>query len=339
MEMKRSFVIVGAGVAGISAAKAIRAVERECEITIVEEGIAFPYYRAALGEVVLGKKGPEEILIEPLDFYDRACLRLRKGQRVVSVSVSGRYVYLSNNERLRFDALLVATGRREVIPAHLKKYAPHLSTFSTLEDALKIRDALPSLKAALLRGKGFNALELARVLVKSGVQVTLVTPDKRLYYPALPDDENEHLRNLIREAGIQLIEGDDVNRVEEKNKGLYSVELLSGKTVECGLVFASGGFAPNVSFLKNSGIYLNQGVIVDDYLQSTEEGIFAAGDCAEIYHPSIGRYWVNLGHPNAARQGEVAGRNMAGEAMERLEIEKMRPYTIFGEQLYARWWD
>ncbi len=86
-------------------------------------------------------------------------------------------------------------------------------------------------------------------------------------------------------------------------------------------------------------MYLNQGVIVDDYLQSTSESIFAAGDCAEIYHPALKRYWVNLGYPNAETQGTVAGKNMAGDLLIKLDIEKMRPYTIFGREHYARWWD
>ncbi len=339
MESGRRVVIIGAGVAGISAASAVRETDENAVITIIEEENDFPYHRALIGDVVLGSKGEDEILIRPVEFYDECCIRLRKGQRVLKVSPSGRYVYLSNNEQLPYDVLLISVGRREIIPAHLRKYAPLLTLFSCLDDAFKVKGTIPVAKRAVLRGKGFNALELARVLLRSGVEVVFVTPDERLSYEALPDEENERLRDLIIGTGILLIEGDDINHIERKARTSFRVELLSGQSFDCEIVFASGGFVPNVRFLRNSGIYINRGIIVDDYLQTTEEGIFAAGDCSEIYHPAISSYWVNLGRPNAEKQGEVAGRNMVGEAMERLEIERMRPYTVFGEDFYAKWWD
>ncbi|NIO16550.1 MAG: FAD-dependent oxidoreductase [Deltaproteobacteria bacterium] len=336
---KRKYVIIGAGVAGVAAALAIREQDGNASVTLVDEEADFPYYRFLLGDVILGTKDELGILIKGEDFFDEKGIRLRRGQKVLKLSVDGKYVFLSNNERLAYDAILISVGRREIIPAHLKKYSPWLSLFSSLEDTLKIKSLIPRAKRAVLRGKGFNALELARVLLRSGLEVALVTPDRRLNYPSLPEEENEQLRRLITDAGIILEEGEDINRIEKDGMDTYRVELLSGETMEAEIVFASGGFAPKVDFLHDSGVYLNQGVIVDDYMQSTSESVFAAGDCAEIYHPALKRYWVNLGYPNARTQGTVAGKNMAGELLIKLDIDKMKPYTIFGRELYARWWD
>ncbi len=336
---KRKYVIIGAGVAGVAAALAIREQDGNASVTLVDEEADFPYYRFLLGDVILGTKDEWGILIKGEDFFDEKGIRLRRGQKVLKLSVDGKYVFLSNNERLAYDAILISVGRREIIPAHLKKYSSWLSLFSTLEDTLKIKSMIPRAKRAVLRGKGFNALELARVLVRSGLEVALVTPDRSLNYPSLPEEENEQLRRLITDAGIILKEGEDINRIEKEGMHSYRVELLSGETIEAEIVFASGGFAPKVDFLHDSGIYLNQGVIVDDYMQSTAESVFAAGDCAEIYHPALKRYWVNLGYPNARTQGTVAGKNMAGDLLIKLDIDKMKPYTIFGRELYARWWD
>ncbi len=339
MSRRSKFVIIGAGVAGIAAAEAIREEDGDAQITMVDEEINFPYYRYLLGDILQGKKDVRDILIRDEEFYDEKGVKLRKGQKVLSISGEGKYVYLSNNERLSFDALLITVGRREVIPSHLKKYASCLSLFSSLEDTFRLRGAIGGAKRAILRGKGFNALELARILVKSGVAVTLVTPDSPLRYTSLPDEENEKLRTLILDSGIILKEGEDINRIEARQGRSYRVELLSGESVEGEILFASGGFLPNLECLKSSGIHMNKGVIIDEYLQTTMAGVYAAGDCAEIYHPSLSRYWINLGFPNARAQGVVAGRNMAGYSMMNLEIEKMRPYTIFGRELYARWWD
>jgi NAD(P)H-nitrite reductase large subunit len=336
---KRKYVIIGAGVAGIAAALAIREEDGKASITLVDEEVDFPYYRFMLGDVILGTKDEWGILIKDEKFFDEKGINLRRGQKVLKLSVEGKYVFLSNNERLAYDAILISVGRREVIPAHLKKYSGLLSLFSTLEDTLKIKSLIPHAKRAILRGKGFNALELARVLLRSGLEVVLVTPDKSLNYPSLPEEENEELRRLITEAGIIVKEGEDINRIEKGEMRTLTVEFLSGETIDGEIVFASGGFAPKVDFLRETDIYLNQGVIVDDYLQSTADSIFSAGDCAEIYHPALKRYWVNLGYPNARTQGTVAGKNMAGDLLIKLDIDKMKPYTIFGRELHARWWD
>jgi NAD(P)H-nitrite reductase large subunit len=336
---KRKYVIIGAGVAGVAAALAIREEDGDASITLVDEEADFPHYRFMLGDVLLGTKDERGIFIKDERFFDEKKIKLRRGQKVLKLSVAGKYVFLANNEQLTFDAILISVGRREVIPSHLKQYSRWLSLFSTLENTLTIKSRIPHAKRAILRGKGFNALELARVLLRSGLEVVLVTPDKRLTYPSMPEEENEDLRRIITEAGILLREGEDINRIKEKNMHTYSVELLSGDTIDSEIIFASGGFAPKIDFLRDSGVYLNQGVIVDDYLQSTSESIFAAGDCAEIYHPALKRYWVNLGYPNAGTQGTVAGKNMAGDMLLKLDIEKMRPYTIFGREHHARWWD
>jgi len=335
----RKFVIIGAGVAGVSAALAIREEDKDASITLVDEEVHFPYYRYLLGDILMGKKGEEDILIRDLEFYDENRVKLRKGQKVLSISVEGKYLYLSNNERLSFDCLLVSVGRREVIPPHLRQYAHWLYLFSTLEDVRKLKAAIPRAKRAVVRGKGFNALELARVLVKSNWEVPLVTPDSRLSYTSLPDEENEKLRNLIEDAGILVKEKEDINRIVKSGTDDYRVELLSGDEISAEIVFASGGFLPKMDCMRNSGVYMNKGLIIDEYMQTTADSIFAAGDCAEIYHPSLARYWVNLGFPNAKAQGRIAGMNMAGDVRVNLEIEKMRPYTIFGRELYARWWD
>jgi NADPH-dependent 2,4-dienoyl-CoA reductase/sulfur reductase-like enzyme len=169
-----------------------------------------------------------------------------------------------------------------------------------------------------------------------GKQVTYITKGERATFALDENDFEGELHEFLEEKGIEIITEDQIVSIEESDHG-YKVETIQQKMLTTDIVFAWDYYKPNISCIEGSEIEKKLGILVNTHLETSENDIYAAGDCVEIYHPSIKSYWINFGLPNALEQGKIAGKNMSGQN-EEYKIQEAIVFNLMGKTLKARWW-
>jgi NADPH-dependent 2,4-dienoyl-CoA reductase/sulfur reductase-like enzyme/nitrite reductase/ring-hydroxylating ferredoxin subunit len=314
-ESPASVVIVGGGAAGHAAAETLRQEGYAGPITLVSADQSQPYDRPNLSKDYLAGTAPEEwIPLRPADHYRSLDINLLVDTQAVKVHVASRSVELGDGRSLPFGALLLATGTQPLNLDVPGADGPSVLTLRTWADSKKIRAAARVARHAVVVGGSFIGLEVAAALRALGIQVTVVTPAARpmghLFGPAVAD----FLRRLHEQHGVMFRLGSSPARI-----GQQTVTLSSGEAVPADLVVVGIGVRPVTELAQQAGIEVDDGILVDDQLETSEPGIFAAGDVARFPHPVSGEririeHWVV-----AQRQGALAAQNMLGRG-KRLAI-------------------
>ncbi|HOI09651.1 MAG TPA: FAD-dependent oxidoreductase [Myxococcota bacterium] len=301
----RHYAIVGAGVAGIEAAAAVRAADAEGRITVLTDE-DWPYYsRIRIGEVVDGRVQPDQLALRMPGWYGEQRIDLRRGARVEGVDVSARRLRLAGGEALPYDALLLATGARPFVPPFPGADLPAVRTLRRMDDAIALRDAIPGRRRAVVIGGGLLGLELAASLAGAGLAVTVVEVADRLLPRQLDPEGGALVRELLERRGIAFALSATVGQVRAAGDGAV-VDLADGRALDADLVLASAGVRPVVDLARNAGAAIGKGIVVDDRLATSLPGVYAAGDCAE-HRGELYGIW-----PASGEQGKAAGRAMAG---------------------------
>lgn len=301
----RHYAIVGAGVAGIEAAAAIRATDADGRITVLtDEG--WPYYsRIRIGEVVDGRALPQALALRLPAWYDEQRIALRTGVRVEGIDASAGCLRLAGGEVLGYDALLVATGARPFVPPFAGADLPCVRTLRRMDDAIALRDAVPALRRAVVIGGGLLGLELAVSLAGAGLGVTVVEVADRLLPRQLDPAGGALVRELLGRRDIAFVLAATVTGLRPDGAGAV-VDLADGQALPADLVLVSAGVRPATDLAAGAGAQVARGIVVDDRLATSLPGVFAAGDCAE-HRGELYGIW-----PASGEQGKAVGRAMAG---------------------------
>src|SRR5450432_1915342 len=311
---RKRYLIIGDGAAGLTAAASLRQADREAVIGVFSDEPVPGYYRAALTNYLLGELRDDQLFAVAPDFYDRLGIH-RIYTRVVGVDATRSQVWCStSSEPTGYDQLLVASGSRARSPTFEGANLPGVLTLRTIADARQVYDAvrLRGLKTAVVLGGGALGLEWAHALLEHGVKVTLIERAPRFLPGSLDEVASDLLAGRLRKAGIDVLLNDEVRAAHAGPHGVAGVALASGRGVSCELVAAALGVVPNTEFLANTGIQLSQNgaVAVDQRMQSSVAGVWAAGDVA-----SVAGEWLALWEP-ARLQARVAAQNMRGGRAE-----------------------
>jgi 3-phenylpropionate/trans-cinnamate dioxygenase ferredoxin reductase subunit len=310
--MARRYVIVGASLAGATAAITLRDEGADGTVTLIGAEREPPYERPPLSKAYLRGEVPfEQALVRPPSFYADHGIDTLFGVRVTRIDPSAQLVELEDGRRVGFDALLVATGarnRRASIPgAELEG----VYSLRTIQDADRIRNDATAGRRAVVVGMGFIGSEVAASLRQRGLDVTTVEPAKTPLFRVLGEAVGQTLANLHRAHGVRTVFEDTVAAFEGTRR-VASVVTKGGLRLACDLVVVGIGVEPAVDALEGSGIDVDNGVVVDEYCRTSIGGIYAAGDVANHLHPLFGRR-VRVEHwQNAVKQGAAAARNMLG---------------------------
>ncbi len=330
-------VIIGAGIAGVSAADSIRKLDKDAEIVLIGEERYFPYKRYLLTEFLLGSIDSETIFYTSASYFEERKIKLRKGERIKAISPEEKTIKFFHNEIMNYDRLLIATGACPELGPVLRPFRDHIQRYYSLRDILLIKRRLTRLKNAVVFGTGLSTLDVICCLVNLGVQVRYIVKGTRAHLPLIESEFDMDLHEFLCSKGVEILTNDRVVAVRKENDKLQ-VKTLSQKDLLADIVFAWDYYQPNLAVISGTKIEKKIGILVDQQMRTSVNDIFAAGDCVEIYHPQIKDYWINFGWPNAAEQGEIAGKNMAGAHVE-YPIHETIPFNLMGKALKARWWE
>ncbi|HUR15456.1 MAG TPA: FAD/NAD(P)-binding oxidoreductase [Mycobacteriales bacterium] len=316
-----TLVVVGAGLAGAKAAEAARATGFAGRVLLVGEEHSPPYERPPLSKQVLkGEKPPESARVHPEGFYDEQRIELRTGERVTGLDLADRTVHVGD-EVVPYDRLVLATGarpRRLGIPGADLEGVHYLRT---VEDSVRLAEAARSAGRVAVVGGGWIGSEVAASLRQLGADVVVVDPMPTPLHGVLGPEVGASFAQLHKAHGVQLRMGVGVASLRGSGR-VDGVVLADGSTEAADVVVVGVGALPNTELAEAAGLAVDNGVVVDERLQTAVPGVLATGDVASAFHPRYGRH-VRVEHwANALNQGAAAGRNAVGEP----EVYDRLPY-------------
>jgi apoptosis-inducing factor 3 len=303
-----AIVIVGAGAAGTAAAFTLRQEGFTGRLTLIDEDPASPYDRPTLSKDYLaGTAGEEWLPLRPQEELTRQDIRLVLGVPVLRLDPVERSVRVADGRAFQYDVLLLATGAEPVRLDLPGSAAPRVETLRSLADTRRLIAAAAGARTAVVLGAGFLGLEVAASLRNRGLQVHVVAPDPRPLERVLGRELGLRLQRLHEEHGVAFHLGHVAVEIGEK-----TVRLDDSSEIEADLVLMAVGVRPRTGLAARAGLVLARGIQVDEFLETSVRGIFAAGDVARWPDPLTGRP-IGVEHwAFAMRQGQAAARNMLG---------------------------
>ncbi len=307
-------VIIGNGIAGVSAAEAIRRIDPHSAITMIGDETEIPYCRPMISMVLEGALGPERLPIRGRDFYASLKISPLLGERVTALDTDARQVTIGEGRTISYDRLLIASGAD---PRPIKAEGCDLENIFFLRNQAQVRRmqaVLPDAREALVLGGGLVGFKAAYGLLRRGLKVTLVI---RSGYPlSMQADETAGamvLAELCRQ-GLDVRVGVEAIGFEG-GTAVRRAHLSDGTQLACDLVVVGKGVLPAHSFVNRSQITVDLGIVVDAHMRTGAAHVFAAGDVAEAVDLARQTRWVNAIWPEAVAQGRLAGQNMAGRSV------------------------
>jgi len=311
-------VIIGSGSAGYAAAETIRKSDGNCEITLFTDDSYPPYYRPRLIEVLAAKAAIKDILIKKEEWYLQNRITLNTGRRVESVNTAEKNVKTADGGLITYDKLMIATGSNAFIPP-VKGIEAGAYTVKNAGDVALIIECSKKYKKAVVMGGGLLGIETARALCERGVSTVVVEHNASLMPRQLDPEAGEFLLSILSKQGLEFRLGAEVTGISGE-AGEMSVALKQGEIIQTGFVIISAGVRPDVKIALAAGINVNKGIVVDDRLQTSVPGVYAAGDVCEHKGRLYG-IW-----PAAREQAIVAAKNMIG-------IESVYAGSMFSTRL------
>jgi len=314
----KRIVVVGANSAGITAAAEARKREGNAEIILISDEAYLPYSRCGLPYVLSGEVPSfKELLLFPPTFFKGMRIDLRLESKVTRINPkkeSAIVEYVNGkSEVLDYDCLILATGATSSTPQMPGVEKKGVFFLRTLEDGLRIQDALEKATSGVVVGAGYLGLEIAHALVRRRIKTCVVERSPQVLSRMLDEDMAEIVQNKIKEHGIRLMVG---SRLEEilGDREVNGV-AVGKKKIDADIVIVAAGVIPRVELAKDMGLRLGPtgGIEVNPRMETSIPHVYAAGDCVESSNMITGRPTLSPLGTTAARQGKVAGVNAAGE--------------------------
>ena len=300
-----NYVILGNGVAGTTAAENIRKLDKQGKITILTDD-DFPfYYRIRLNEYISGDIQEEALKAKKEAWYQDQDIELRLNSRVIGGNPIKKVVKTEDNQELPYDMLLLATGSHSFIPPINGSEKKGVFALRSIKDAREILTWAKKAEDVVLIGGGLLGLEAGNALRKLGLKVIVVEFFPRLLPRQLDVEGAQRLQSIMEDMGFSFRLGAKTQAIRGKNQ-VDGVLLEEGEKLSAQMVIISAGVRPNMELAEPLGLETDKGIKVDERLQTSQAGIYAAGDVAEFMGMPYG-IW-----PAAMEQGKIAGTNMAG---------------------------
>lgn len=299
-----NIVIVGNGIAGVTAARIMKETNPETQVSIYTDENSHYYPRPRLYEVLSGKAKPQDITVFSEEWYRNKGITVQLNKKAVNIDIKQKMLILDDQSKVSYDKLLLANGGHCFVPPIKGAEKKGVFTLRTIRDALTIKEFATKTKKAVVIGGGLLGLELASSLSKLGQQVTVVELFPRLLPRQLDADGAAILKKRIESNGISVVLG--AKTFEILGNKVCGIQLDSGETILGDIALFSAGIRSNLELASEAGIKVNRGVVVDGHLRTSDEDVYAVGDVAEFEGTVYGII------PAAMEQAKIAAANMLG---------------------------
>lgn len=322
--MSSKIVIVGSGIAGLSAAQAARQQNPSASILILTAERDLPYYRLRICEAVADPAALDTLTVEPQAYYDAQRIELRLGTQVVAIDRRAKIIKLADGSPETYDKLILATGSSSLVPPLEGVKRPGVRTLWTLENARQLTAELTPGQRVVVIGGGLLGLLAADHIQRRGVQATVLELANRLLANQLDEGGSAVFKRQAEKTGVRFELSAETAEIfgqtDDPQSPAAGVRLKDGRVIEADLVLLSIGVRANSQLAAEAGLPITRRIVTDIRMQTEDPDVFAAGDAAE---PE--QYWFGL-WPVSMEQGRVAGINAAGG--EAVFAKEIPPYFI-----------
>ncbi len=299
-------VIVGNGVAGMKIAEDVRKFSGAIKIDVYNDEKYGYYSRVWLPEIISGGKTPESIIMHDAKWYKAKHIEYHPETRVSAIDPKGKTIAIDPGKNVPYDKLCICTGASCNIPPIKNANIKGVFTLRTIDDALMIKDYIKGKKKAICIGGGLLGLEAARNVKKAGLETAVLEVFPRLLPRQLCSTSASMLKDKINHLGIDTVLGATVEEILGADH-VTGVKLAGNKVLDADFVLVSAGIKARLDLAVKAGLKVNKGLVVNEFMQTSDENIFAAGDVVEF----AGKGWGII--PAALEQSAVAAKRIAGE--------------------------
>jgi len=323
-----TYIIVGGGIAALTAAEAIRKRDRTGTIKIYTNEPFPVYYRTALAECMTERLADESLFVHPESWFRENRIEIHTGNEVTAFDPARKTITLTDGTQQPYTKLVLATGANSFIPPIPGSDREGVFTLRSLGDADMIREYSQGLKKVVIIGGGVLGLEAAYELKEGGFEVAIIENSPRLMPRQLDQDASRHLEEILVSAGIELVLNASTAEIlgDERAKG---VKLADGREILCDFVLLSTGVRPNVALAQAAGLSVNRGVVVDSSMRTSASDVLACGDVAEVNGVAAGLWTV------AVEMGRVAGGTAAGDWLEYDPPKLSTMLAVFDKEIFS----
>jgi 3-phenylpropionate/trans-cinnamate dioxygenase ferredoxin reductase subunit len=322
----KHIIILGAGQSAAYAAKQIREVDKDSQITIIGEEKNLPYERPPLSkDYILGKLKLEQFLFFSNEFYKQNNINIITEEKIIKVNLNKKTLTSSKNNDFNYDQLLIATGsknRKLDIENLDKKIQNEIIYLRNIEESEEIKKRINIANEILVIGGGFIGLEIASSASQLGKKVTIVEMGDQLMGRVIPKEIANMIQSVHEENDNTIYLKTQIKKITKKNNS-FQIILNSKTTLSADLIIVGIGSSPNTSLFVESSLEINNGIITDEFSRTSIPDVFAAGDVSNFFHPTYGTHMRLESFKHAQNQGINAGKNILGIQTSYTEIPWM----------------
>ena len=313
--MSKKVIIIGNGIAGITCARHIRK-QSNFDITVISSESKYFYSRTALMYIYMGHMKQEHTKPYEDFFWEKNRINLIQAH-VQQISSAENNVQLSDGTKLGYDFLVIATGSKSNKFGWPGQDIQGVQGLYNLQDLQTMEQHTKDIKHAVVVGGGLIGIETVEMLLSRNIRVSFLIREKSFWDTILPKEESEMINKIILHHNVDLQLDTELNEIKSHDSvKVTSVITSKGEEINCGFVALTVGVSPNISFVKNSGVETDRGVLIDNNFKTNVENIFAIGDCVQFKTPLNGRKPFEQVWYTGKMHGETAAKNIVGLNVE-----------------------
>ena len=313
------YLIIGNGIAGLSATEEIRKKDSDATILIVSEEKSSTYWRTRLSHLISQEFDKDDLFVKKQPWYDERKIDERLECCIKKIDTEKNVAILCDGEEIEYGKVLLATGARPFVPPIKNIDSKGVFAIRTIDDLMNFKDYVNGKDKVVVIGGGILGLEAAHAALLLGKDVTVIESFDYLLSRQLDQDLSEKLEKTLNDMGIKTYTGKFTEEILAEEGIVKGIKLADGTEIPADAIMVQAGIRSNVDVAKESGLDVERGVIVDDSLKTKYDNVYAAGDCAQIGDFTIGLWTSSM------EMGKIAGNNMVGDSQV---YEKPKPFSL-----------